>query len=627
MPGIVGLITKKPKDWANERLRRMVNCLCHEPFYKSGTWSDAHCGVYVGWVAQANSFSDGMPLSSNDKDITLVFSGEDFSNDEALQRLNNGGRAPESGKESYLVRAYDEQPSFPKCLNGRFHGLVADRKRGSTILFNDRYGIGRLYYYQSEDGFYFACEAKAILAVCPELRSLNHRSLGEYISCGCVLQNRTLFEGLNILPPGSAWAFRDGVLQKDTYFKPEEWESQEQIEPEQYYEALREVFVRTLPNYFSSATPVGLSLTGGLDTRMILAWHKSPPNSLPCYTFGSMFRDCQDVVIARRVARACEQPHQVIPLEEAFLSRFGHYAERAVYLTDGCCNVSHSPDLYVNEIARSISPVRMTGNYGGEILRQVRAFKPVRPAAGLFSDDILPFINQARETYDTFQLDHPLSFAAFRQSPWHHYGLLSLEQTQLSLRSPYLDNELVKTVYRAPASAVRNDEVCKRLIAEGSPALSRIRTDRAVDWEPPSLLGSAHRSYRTFTIKAEYAYDYGMPQWLARTDSLFRPLHIERNFLGRNKFYHFRLWYRDYLADYVRGVLLDTKALSRSYLLKGRLETMVEGHLSGSSNYTSEIHTLLTLELVQRLFLDSVAGPQNLTERIPELVNNCANVD
>ncbi len=72
-----------------------------------------------------------------------------------------------------------------------------------------------------------------------------------------------------------------------------------------------------------------MSLTGGLDTRMIMAWQKSPPGSLPCYSFGGMFRDCQDVLVARKVARACDQAHGVIPLGQEFLSRFPHYAERS----------------------------------------------------------------------------------------------------------------------------------------------------------------------------------------------------------------------------------------------------------------------------------------------------------
>ena len=68
-----------------------------------------------------------------------------------------------------------------------------------------------------------------------------------------------------------------------------------------------------------------------------------------------------------------------------------------------------------------------------------------------------------------------------------------------------------------------------------------------------------------FTFKAEYAYDYGMPQWLSRIDHFLSPLRLERLFLGRHKLLHFRVWYRDALADYVREILLDRRTLSRPY--------------------------------------------------------------
>ena len=51
-----------------------------------------------------------------------------------------------------------------------------------------------------------------------------------------------------------------------------------------------------------------------------------------------------------------------------------------------------------------------------------------------------------------------------------------------------------------------------------------------------------------FTFKAEYAYDYGMPQWVARIDHVLSPLHLERLFLGRHKYAHYRVWYRDVLV-------------------------------------------------------------------------------
>src|SRR3989442_14497514 len=107
-----------------------------------------------------------------------------------------------------------------------------------------------------------------------------------------------------------------------------------------------------------------MSLTGGLDTRMIMAWHKARPGSLPCYTFGGMFRDCRDDLVARQVAGMCGQAHQVIPVGEGFLSLFSRYAERAVYLTYGFADVSPCPHLYVKERALEIALVPMTGNYG-----------------------------------------------------------------------------------------------------------------------------------------------------------------------------------------------------------------------------------------------------------------------
>jgi asparagine synthase (glutamine-hydrolysing) len=606
MPGIVGILTKVPREWAEHQLLRMVESIRHESFYSTGTWMAESLGVYVGWAARKNSFSDGMPVSNERGDAVLVFSGEEFPEPGTASALKTGGHALQTQGPSYLVHLYEEDPSFPAGLNGRFHGLVIDRTHRTSILFNDRYGMQRIYYYESPDAFYFAAEAKAILAVRPELRRLDSRGLGEFIACGCVLENRAIFQGLHVLPPASAWVFRDGRIErKGMYFQPQEWEGQAPLDPETYYLQLREVFSRNLPRYFNGHERVGMSLTGGLDTRMIMAWHKCLPGSLPCYTFGGMFRDCQDVLVARQVAHACGQPHQVIPVGKEFLSRFPHYAESTVYLTDGCVGVSHSPDLYINEKARLIAPIRMTGNYGGEVLRRVRAFKPAEPHPRLFSPDLLSHLDAARDTYMSLVHTNPLSFSVFRQAPWHHYGLLALEQTQLTLRSPFLDNEFVRMVFRAPQSACLNNDVCLRLIADGDLALAGIRTDRGLGLRQKGPSAALLRGFLEFTIKSEYAYDYGMPQWVARLDHLFSLFHFDRLFLGRHKFYHFRVWYRDALSDYVRQMLLDPRSLSRPYIERKGLETIVQGHLKGNGNYTSEIHTVLTLELLHRLFLDS----------------------
>jgi len=604
MPGIVGLITQKPREQAERELFRMVEALRHEDFYVSGTWIDGSLGLYVGWVVQKDSFSDGMPLRNEKNDITLIFSGEEFPRPGTIQRLKESGHDVDPDGPSYLVHLYEEDSSFPAGLNGRFHGLLIDRSRGTAILFNDRYGMHRIYYHESKDGVYFAAEAKAILAVRPELRRIDPRGLGEFVSCGTVLENRTLFDGIHILPPASAWVFRESSInKKDSYFRPREWEEQEKLEPEAYYREFREVFARNLPRYFAGHQRIGMSLTGGLDTRMILAWQKPEPGSLPCYTFGSMFRENHDVRVARHVAEVCNQPFQVLPAGEEFLLQFARCAERAVYLTDGCVDVSRAPDLYLNEKLRKIAPVRMTGNYGGEILRGVRTFKPEEFIPGLFDAEFLGYMRQARETYTDHAKGHPVSFAAFKQCPWNHFGILALEQTQIALRSPYLDNDLVRTVFRAPEPLLARGEVSLRLIADGNEALRRIPTDRG-EGRNRHILGSASRALLEFQFKAEYAYDMGMPQWLARVDHTLSSLHLERLFLGRHKVFHFRVWYRDNLAAYLQEMLLDSRSLSRPYVERRGLEAIVRDHLRGYRNSTNEIHKILTLEIIHRLFLD-----------------------
>jgi asparagine synthase (glutamine-hydrolysing) len=611
MPGIVGIVTKRPRQWAQEQLRQMVSALCHEPFYESGTWIDEASGVYVGWIARRNSFSDRMPLCNEQGDRVLLFSGEEYPEPGIAALLQSKGHTLEDKPAAYLVHVSEEDPAFPRSLNGRFHGLLADRTTATATLFNDRYGMHRMYYHEARDAFFFAAEAKAILAVRPELRDADSRSMGEFVACGCVLEDRTLFRDIRILPTASKWVFENGtLLKKGTYFEPAEWENQGPLNQEAYYAQLREVFSRNLPRYFAGQERIGISLTGGLDTRMIVAWMAADPQSIPSYTFGGPFRDCEDVTIARKVAKTCDLPYQVIPIDDDFLKRFGHYAERTVYLSDGCAAVNRAADLYLNEIAAGIAPIRMTGNYGSEILRRLRAFKPADPALDLFQPEFLSDVTRAKATYLEISQGHAVSFTAFKQAPWYQYGLLALEQTQLFVRSPFLDNDLVRTAFRAPRSDLLKSNIfedsgdCTRLIADGKKELQGIPTDRGLGGAS-GLTAPLLRSFLELTFKAEYAYDYGMPQWLARVDHSLSALHLERMFLGRHKFCHFRLWYRDALSDYVREILLDPRSLSRPYIRRETMEAMVLHHIKGDRNYTTEITRLLTLELQHRLLLDS----------------------
>jgi len=547
-----------------------------------------------------------MPIWNEKKDICLIFSGEDFTDLDEIAGLRSRGHDFLLGNASYLVHLYEETgtKTFEKW-NGRFSGVIIDFRQECMLLFNDRYGLNRIYYYDNPKGLFFSSEAKSILTVFPELRRLDHLSLAETFSLGCVLQNRTVFSEISLIPGGSVWTYspKQGT-KKHSYFGPEAWENQGTLTDSEYYDKLKTTWARILPRYWRGNEQIALSLTGGKDSRMILAWAHFEPGTLPCYTFGGSYRDCQDVKIAREVARISGQPHQVISVDRTFIDEFPNLAERTIYLTDGTLDVSASPDLYVNKIARQIAPIRLTGNYGQEILRGDIAFKPRAMSPGILDGDFSRLIKNSALTYAKEMTDNQRSFVAFKQMPWHHYSRLALELSQITVRSPFLDNDLVALCFQAPIERSASVEMQLRLIWEGNPALAKVGTDRAVLLVPIPLVTRAKEIYQEFTFKAEYAYDYGMPQFLAKLDRVLKPLHLENLFLGRHKFAHFRIWYRDQLSWYIKEILLDSRTRSRPYLNGRLLEKSVIAHTRGAANFTSEIHRILTTELIQRLFID-----------------------
>src|SRR5664280_3758012 len=103
MPGIVGVVSKVPRLRAEQQLCTMLGTLRHEPSYVTGTWSDELLGVYVGWAARKGSFLDGMPVSNEQGNAVLIFSGEDHPVPGTAAKLKERGHTLSPDGPSYLV--------------------------------------------------------------------------------------------------------------------------------------------------------------------------------------------------------------------------------------------------------------------------------------------------------------------------------------------------------------------------------------------------------------------------------------------------------------------------------------------------------------------------------------------
>jgi asparagine synthase (glutamine-hydrolysing) len=608
MPGLFGIIAKNHPDFNILAFNKMLNCLNHEDFYHCGTYVDKKLGFWIGWVNAKGSFSECMPVWNENKEVCLFFSGEDFQDQDQITRLISRGHFFKKNGASYLVHMYEElKEKFFENLNGNFSGVLLDYRDDSVILFNDRFGLGRIYYHENKNAFFFSSEAKSLLKILPNVRYIDYRALAETISMGCVLENRTLFSGISIIPPGSKWKFLNrSMCQKETYFQLTDYENQDQLDSFAYYQNLKRTWQKILPRYFRNNEMIGMSLTGGVDCRMILAWANRQAGSMPCYTFSGMFRSNEDAKIASSIANIVNQKHYVLSLDKNFLNQFPVLAEKTIFVTDGTMDVTGAADLYVNRLARQISKIRLTGNYGQEILRDSVSFKPRKLSLELFKQPFAELINQANITYTDLLKGNRLSFIAFCQVPWYHYSRFALESSQITIRSPFLDKEIVLLSFRKPKINVNQKTLALKLISEGNRDLARIPTDRGLIYDSNAALNFVRKFQKEISFKLEYVYDYGMPHKLAKYDKMLSILHPEKLFLGRHKFYHFRIWYRDSLKNYIKEILLDRSAMLRPYIDQNVLRRYIFDHVEGRKNYTIELHCLLSIELLHRTLIEKV---------------------
>jgi asparagine synthase (glutamine-hydrolysing) len=607
MPAIAGIISTGRGEENRRDLSVMMACMKHELGYVTGEFVEESAGLYAGWTCHEGSNADCMPVMNETQTLVLLLAGETYVDQDVIEGLLKQGHRFDRDNESYLIHLYEERGrAFVEDLNGTFAIVLLDLASNEVLLFNDRYGMGRIYVCRGKDEFLFSTEAKGLLRIRRALRTLDLEGLAQFLVCDCPLQAQTLFKGIETLPPGSIQSFRCGVpAGTKRYFDVAEWEQQPVMEDGAFLNELLETFHRILPRHFRARQPVALSLTSGLDSRAILAHVDGRFGDIPCFTFSGMDRESFDVQIARTIASRTGRSYQLVSLKRGFFSDFPEHAARTVYISDGCHDVCGSHDVVLNREARQIAPIRMTGKFGSEIVgRHSMMRKPRVWGSDLFHPDLLPLIGKASEDFLQLRHGHALTFTAFREIPWHEFGRLAIESSMLTLRTPYMDNDLVKLMYLSPRDARSSLDTRLALAEDGRGALRDIRTDRGTAGRNLPLLSESLRFLLYALFKLEYIYLYDLPHGMSRLDALFRPLAPERLLAGRYQLTSYRLWFRDELSNYVKEILLDPRAVSRSYLNRGTTDRIVRGHIEGRANYTEAINKLMTVELIQRLLIE-----------------------
>jgi asparagine synthase (glutamine-hydrolysing) len=605
MPGLTGIIRFSPSERIDQDLDLMLEAMRHNNRYLLGRFVDEECGVQIGWTCHPHSFAEGMPLVSRDGKTVMIFTGENFEEPGLVARLSRSVSSNNSAKAAYLLELYAELgEQFFARLNGWFAGVIVDRQSKRVTLFNDRYGMGRIYFHEGADEFLFASEAKALLKVCPALRVIEPERLAEYLRYNCVLGDRTLFRGISFLPRASVWTFEQNTSpRKQQYFHFSEWANQPRLDDEPFYNQWAETVARVFPRYAQEGSKVALSSTAGLDTRLIMAGLRDQIKEHPSYTFGGAWGELFDVRTSRKMAGVYHQPHHCISINEEFFREFANYATRAVHISDGTYEALGAHDVFFNEAAREIAPIRLTGKFGSEIVRIRRLVPSITYRRGFLRGDLQALVEELPTFANTNPAGNALTRVVTEEIPWHESARLAVEQSQLVLRTPYMDNELVKLMYRAPGNSRTAGNLQERYVRERAPEFAQSITNMGRFTSRNPLVTKLAYYLFWALFKVEYIYLFATPHWVTRLDRKLERWHLERLLSGWQKWEGYRIWLKTAFAPFLRDTLSNPQADYTHFLDYQTVLGMVERHIAGTHNYLEELNKALTIQLISSSLL------------------------
>lgn len=603
MPGLVALIMPKYDRIAAQNITEMAESMCHEDFYKKDFFNNASFPFVASRVHLNIINKEAQPIYNEDQSVLIMMDGELHSRRGIIEKLVSAGHDIKTNDDAeLLLHLYEEVgEDFANNLNGWFLVIVHDLPRRKTLIVNDYLGFYPAFYAQHNDVFIVGSEVKCLLKYKGLSYSVNKESMAEYFQYGGAMDEKTMFNEIHRLPPASLWTYRDGKVSKKRYFDISNIAKEDKIDEQKFLEEAGRIFTNILPRYLSG-NDVGLSLTGGFDTRAIFAAMGSLNQKVPCYTWCGPYRDSIDVKLARKLTKARGQQLTVFRIGRDFFDNFADYAYKTVYVTDGSAGIFGSHEVYFNRLVRELAPIRLTGKYGSEIVQQVFILLRRPIDLNILSNEFLALRSDTPSYGDLRSIIQGLRWL------WPA-GLSAAERSQLVVRTPYSDRDLVEFLIKAPPGILAGPKLHKLLITKNDPTLASVPCDKGGYIKTDCFFLNAKLSLISsifkFLATLDRAYLHpDVPHIFTRLDPFMGWTRLERTFLGYCNLVSYRRWIKNELRDFTEAMLLDKLTLSRPYFNPNFIKKMVSDHFSNRANYTREIEKLISFEIWHRLFID-----------------------
>ena len=637
MCAIAGIVKFDQRERVERsRLARMAEVQQHRGPDGSGLWLDGPVGLAHRRLAIIDVAGGHQPMTNEDDSLWIVFNGEIYNHATLRREMERAGHRYRTRSDTETILHLYEAFG-PRCvdrLQGMFAFAIWDRRQRRLLLARDRVGIKPLYYACTEQELLFASEIKGILASGGLKASFNEAILPEFLANRYVAGTDTFYRGIDKLLPGHLleWSAEQG-LNVHRYWRPPQTTVDRGMSLADQADQLRTGLRQAVHSHLMSDVPLGLFLSGGLDSSGLAAvMAPLMPQRLKTFAVGFAEREANELRYARSVARAIgTEHHEVLVSAEQFMQAL----PKLIWHEDEPIAFASSvPLFFVSRLARQHVKVVLTGEGADELFLgydyryRVTA---LNDRIGQVYWNSVPRFLRRRITGSLTRLPQRIqryasrtalafepgprslffnNFSVFPETLQH--SLLRNEQVGGGL-DPYQEglrywNEHRGTLLERMSYADVSTHLVELLMKQDQMSMAASLESR-VPYLDHQLVeqamqipgGQRMRRWQTKVVLREALRGLVPPEILTRPKMGF-PV-------------PFGSWLRGAFRSTLDEYVLGPRALDRGLFRPETLRRIAHEHLQGTRIHTDRLWLLINLEMWQRMAIDGEA-PQPLEERM-----------
>lgn len=605
MSGIAGVISPTNSEDVEICIQTMTHLMMHKGRYK--VQKSIMPGIGIAHI----SLNDQKTISARDG-ILLAVTGEIFDQDMLRTRLlESGCRDTFRNISDILLGLYLQFGVESLCgLNGLYIISIWDDDSKRLTIINDRYGFKKLYYWLSKDRFMFASEYKSLTWHPQFNMKISEVALSDFLSVNYLLDDRTFFNDIKLLPPARIMTYQEGRITFHRYWDYEFY-GDGKTKSEEYY--IDEYALRVKEAVRKRCKEnMCLPVTGGFDSRVLAAMAGQYLKFSKVITCTVGHKHCYDVRFGRNIAKSLGYKHTFISIDPGYIEA---YADTGIWRLEGLNCFAFWIFALCSFLEENDSRFIMCGFLGDclsgahlfpalwEVTDSEKAVKLLYDTFfnTIFKDKELAILlkptiyrNVAGESFtsikrcfNTLRTDNILNKCNYvdlhqRQRRYISFHIDALG-TFSEVLEPFTDNEFVDFVQGIPVEMKRDQRIYKKMIAR---YLSKVKQI------PTTVTG--------LPINSPKSYEVSFKLW-HRFYSRILPRYTSGK-LGHNyKHYIHEEWLKNTSENFVLSTLKQKEYLE-DYFNVDVVDKIVADHMSGKRNAYMKICVLMTFLLWRKRF-------------------------